>query len=70
MKVFQFLFGGRRWALYLPFLVSFVFVRGSSYPMSFWLVAGVSCLVGIPYWLYYWLSNAFRDIEIRPFNSW
>ncbi len=70
MRVFQFLVGGRRWALYLPFLVALYFARSNPEHFSFWWVAQVGIYFGVPYWLAYWLSDAFRDVEVRPFNSW
>ena len=70
MNIFRFFLGGRRWALFLPFLVAYVLVRSSSYPMSFGVVTETSLFLGVPYWLGYWLSDGFRNVEVRPFNTW
>ena len=70
MRVFQFLLGGRRWALYLPFLLAYFVARDDRSAMDISMFVGTSCFFGFPYWLAYWLSDAFRDVEVRPFNSW
>jgi len=70
MNIFRFFLGGRRWALYMPYLVAYVLADTRAADFSYWWIARVGTALGIPFWLAYWLSDAFKSVEVRPFNTW
>lgn len=64
MRLRKILFSRRRWMLWLPVLASVWLAAPDWHHIPAMLVGG--CIVWIPFWLAWWLSDGFKGMSKWP----
>ncbi len=67
MKLFQILFGKRRWILWLPYIAGYWIIDQPQ--RNIFAFFFVSTIMGSPLLLAWWLSDGFTDIPPNTYRS-